>query len=202
MHAKVAGQVYGVQTTGLRFFNVFGPRQDPSSPYSGVISIFADRLLKGQKITIHGDSQQVRDFVFVDDAVRHLVAAMDKASTKGGVYNVCGGLPTSVNNLAQVLSSICGAPLGMERAPDTRSTGGYPRLARRPGGGDRRAWHAGRGRTRRRTEAHGPSPYQGDSLSGPATAVISVVDLKNADARPAPIALRAILSRLTYVRSR
>jgi len=118
MHAKVAGQVYGVPTTGLRFFNVFGPRQDPSSPYSGVISIFADRLLKGQKITIHGDSQQVRDFVFVDDAVCHLVAAMDKASTKGGVYNVCGGLPSSVNNLAQVLSSICGAPLGMERAPD------------------------------------------------------------------------------------
>nr|WP_255542474.1 NAD-dependent epimerase/dehydratase family protein [Azospirillum sp. INR13] len=63
MHARVADIVHGVPTTGFRFFNVYGPRQDPKSPYSGVISIFAGRIVRGEPITINGDGEQVRDFI-------------------------------------------------------------------------------------------------------------------------------------------
>src|SRR3954467_5906100 len=65
LHARVATHVHGVPAVGLRFFNVYGPRQDPRSPYSGVISIFCDRLRQGLPITVYGDGQQVRDFVYV-----------------------------------------------------------------------------------------------------------------------------------------
>ena len=68
--------VHGVPTTALRFFNVYGPRQDPSSPYSGVISIFADRARAGRPLTIFGDGEQTRDFVYVGDVVRAIVAAL------------------------------------------------------------------------------------------------------------------------------
>jgi UDP-glucose 4-epimerase len=81
-HALVAGQVHGVPTMGLRFFNVFGPRQDPKSPYSGVISIFCDRLSRGEPIDIFGDGSQTRDFIFVADVVAGLLAAMPAASVE------------------------------------------------------------------------------------------------------------------------
>ena len=65
LHARVAGAIHGVPTIGLRFFNLYGPRQDPLSPYSGVISIFADRLLRGEPVEILGDGEQARDFTFI-----------------------------------------------------------------------------------------------------------------------------------------
>ena len=65
LHARVAGAIHGVPTVGLRFFNLYGPRQDPSSPYLGVISIFADRLLRGEPVEIFGDGEQARDFAFI-----------------------------------------------------------------------------------------------------------------------------------------
>ena len=73
LHATVASRVHGVPTTGFRLFNVYGPGQDASSPYSGVISIFIDRILSGRPIEVHGDGESVRDFVFVKDAVRFLI---------------------------------------------------------------------------------------------------------------------------------
>lgn len=76
-HARVGAVVHAVPSFGLRFFNIYGPRQDPSSPYSGVISIFADRIARRQVIEIHGDGAQTRDFVFVADCIAHLRAAMD-----------------------------------------------------------------------------------------------------------------------------
>lgn len=108
LHARVAGLVHGVPTTGLRFFNVFGPRQDPSSPYSGVISIFCDRLRRGEGLTIFGNGMQQRDFVYVADVVRALIAAMEAPAAAAPVYNVCTGVAISILELAQTLGSLFG----------------------------------------------------------------------------------------------
>src|ERR1700677_1344253 len=78
LHANVAWNVHNVPNIGMRPFNVYGPRQDPGSPYSGVISIFFDRMRQGQPITIFGDGGQMRDFVYVGDAVKAFAAAMEK----------------------------------------------------------------------------------------------------------------------------
>ena len=132
LHAAVGWGVHGVPSFGLRFFNVYGPRQDPNSPYSGVISIFADRIARGEGVTVHGDGGQTRDFVFVADVVAHLVAAMDYlGGTRGAwVSNVCTGRETSVLELARVLGEICGLPAriahGAARAGDIRRSVGRP----------------------------------------------------------------------------
>ena len=120
LHGLVAAQAYGVPTTGLRFFNVFGPRQDPASPYSGVISIFADRIARGEEVTIFGDGGQLRDFVYVGDVVLALLAAMDALDTAAPawpVYNVCTGRAISVNELAATLGAIRGVEPRIRRAP-------------------------------------------------------------------------------------
>ncbi len=106
--AEIMGQVNGLRSCGLRFFNVFGPRQDPSSPYSGVISIFVERFLKQRGITVFGDGQQTRDFIFVGDVVRALMSAMRKTSSSAPRVNACTGKSTSLLNLISTLSSITG----------------------------------------------------------------------------------------------
>ena len=130
LHACVAGNVHGVPTAGLRFFNVFGPRQDPSSPYSGVISIFCERLRHGRRLPILGDGLQQRDFVYVADVVRALIAALEGASTDAPVYNVCTGAATSIRGLAETLAGIVGRPARLEfkppRAGDIRRSIGNP----------------------------------------------------------------------------
>jgi UDP-glucose 4-epimerase len=107
LHAAVGWGVHGVPSFGMRFFNVYGPRQDPASPYSGVISIFADRVAQGLPVTVHGDGGQTRDFVFVADVVAHLRAAMRKLTDAPGAYvsNVCTGIETSVLMLAKALGA-------------------------------------------------------------------------------------------------
>lgn len=127
LHGRVASGVHGVPTIGLRFFNVFGPRQDPSSPYSGVISVFADRVLDGRELTIFGDGEQSRDFIYVGDVVRCACAAMIGAGAYGPeVYNVCTGRPTSVRSLAETISALSGtAPrlrFEVPRAGDIRAS--------------------------------------------------------------------------------
>ncbi len=136
LHAAVAAGVHGVPTTGFRFFNVYGPRQDPSSPYSGVISIFAARIGAGQGITIHGDGGQVRDFVYVADVVKHLLAGlatMRRAAPAARVFNVCTGQATSVSGLARTLFTVIGHDVpvahGPARAGDIRSSVGNPAAA-------------------------------------------------------------------------
>ena len=108
LHARVGWQVHGVPTLGLRFFNIYGPRQDPASPYSGVVSIFAARIAAGETLTIHGEGTQTRDFVFVADAVAHLIGAMRHLAEAGGceVLNVCTGHGTSVLELAHTLGRL------------------------------------------------------------------------------------------------
>ncbi len=108
LHAQVAWEVYRVPTVGLRFFNVYGPRQNPSSPYSGVISRFCNRLLRGETIDVFGDGQQTRDFVFVADVVRALRAAMSARIERPAIFNVCSGTPISVLALARLVGQLCG----------------------------------------------------------------------------------------------
>lgn len=118
LHARVAGVVHGVPSLGLRFFNVYGPRQDPRSPYSGVISIFCERLVRGQPVLLHGDGRQTRDFVFVADVVAALLAAMPAATTAAPVFNVCTGQPTSLLELVETIGRVCGmAPRAEHAAP-------------------------------------------------------------------------------------
>ena len=100
--------VHGVPTTALRFFNVYGPRQDPSSPYSGVISIFADRARAGRPLVIFGDGAQTRDFVYVGDVVRAISAALRDHSREWIVANVGTGCEITVNELARTIVELCG----------------------------------------------------------------------------------------------
>lgn len=108
LHAKVAGLIHKIPTIGFRFFNVYGTRQSGSSPYSGVISIFAEKIYRGQSITIYGDGNQVRDFVYVEDVVDCLIAGIAHASTTAPVYNVCTGRATSIYRLAQIIGETLG----------------------------------------------------------------------------------------------
>ena len=119
LHAAIGWQVHKIPSFGLRFFNVYGPRQDPASPYSGVISIFADRIARGLPITLHGDGAQTRDFVYVADVVVHLLAAMAHLAAAPGAYvcNVCTGQETSVRALAETLGQICGIPSEIDHGP-------------------------------------------------------------------------------------
>ena len=136
LHAAVGWGVHGVPSFGLRFFNVYGPRQDPGSPYSGVISIFADRARRGAPVTVHGDGGQTRDFVYVADVVVHLMAAMVFLAAEPGAFvcNVCTGRETSVLALAETLSRLCRTNAtvahGPARAGDIRRSVGSPARAR------------------------------------------------------------------------
>ncbi len=133
-HARVASLEHGVPTAGMRFFNVYGPRQDPSSPYSGVISIFVDHLLRAESLVIFGDGQQTRDFVYVGDVVRFLRAGMVHADLTSAVFNVCTGQSITVNQLARTLMSITRKEVSIIRQPsrkgDIRISIGDPSYAK------------------------------------------------------------------------
>lgn len=132
-HARVAHLVHGVPTTGLRFFNVYGPRQDPKSPYSGVISIFANKIINNETVNIYGNGEQTRDFIFVLDVVEFLMVAMKKNNRHHYVYNVCTGKQTSVKQVATTLISLCHSTSTIEykagRAGDIRTSIGNPSKA-------------------------------------------------------------------------
>ncbi len=139
LHARVAAEVHGVPTVGFRFFNVYGPRQDPSSPYSGVISLFAARVAAGRPISVHGDGGQTRDFVFVADVVAHLLAGMASAERAdrpmASVFNVCTGRATRILDLAGQVARAFGLnrdpvlEFGPARTGDIRASLGDPAAA-------------------------------------------------------------------------
>lgn len=139
LHGRVAALVHGVPTAGFRFFNVFGPRQDPSSPYSGVISIFVDRISRGEVVTAFGDGEQCRDFVYVADVVDALNKGMEWLSSARGatsnVFNVCTGKITSINQLAKIIAGVMGRDLDLRHGPartgDIRLSLGDPSKAAR-----------------------------------------------------------------------
>jgi UDP-glucose 4-epimerase len=102
---------HGLEPVILRFFNIYGPRQDPSSPYSGVISIFSERAQKKLPITVYGDGEQTRDFVYVNDLVKVLVQAVSEPEPINEPVNVGFNRSTSVNELAATLSELLGRSL-------------------------------------------------------------------------------------------
>jgi nucleoside-diphosphate-sugar epimerase len=104
-YARLFFQLYGLETVSLRYFNVFGPRQDPMSPYSGVISRFISALANGRRPTIYGDGEQTRDFTYVANVVDAALRACETPGIAGKVINVATGQRISVN---QLLETLCG----------------------------------------------------------------------------------------------
>jgi len=102
--------LYGLETVSLRYFNVFGPRQDPSSPYSGVISIFANCLQHGRQPAIYGDGEQTRDFVYVSDVVEANMRAATAPAAPGSAINVATGGTITINDLLQTICRIKNRP--------------------------------------------------------------------------------------------
>jgi UDP-glucose 4-epimerase len=109
--------VHGVEATAFRFFNVYGPRQDPASPYSGVISIFADRAMAGAELMIFGDGEQTRDFIYVGDIARAVVTACGSDVGDRAVINLGTGTETSVNELARVVVDLCKSTSTLSHVP-------------------------------------------------------------------------------------
>jgi nucleoside-diphosphate-sugar epimerase len=107
-YGQVFTRVYGLETITLRYFNVFGPRQDPSSQYSGVISRFISALLKNEQPVIYGDGEQSRDFTYIDNVVSANLKAAETSKGIGQIINVANGERITLNELLQVLISLFG----------------------------------------------------------------------------------------------
>jgi UDP-glucose 4-epimerase len=125
-YASVFHSCFGLEAVSLRFFNVFGPRQDPSSPYSGVISVFLKCLLERRSPTIHGDGEQSRDFTFVEDVAELVMKAADTDGVAGQVYNAGNGNRYTLNFVWETLQKLGGVSLpadyGPPRAGDVRDS--------------------------------------------------------------------------------
>ncbi len=133
-YARLFHSLYGLDTVSLRFFNVFGPRQDPSSPYSGVISLFTSALSEGRPPTIHGDGRQTRDFTFVSDVASGVITAATATGVSGKVINLAPGGRVSINSLYHVLQELIGSDVtpiyGPPREGDVRNSQAANLLAR------------------------------------------------------------------------
>lgn len=117
-YIRVYARTMGLDGVSLRYFNVFGPRQDPSSPYSGVISLFAKLMARGDRPVIYGDGGQTRDFTYVANVVRANLLALDAAAPLGGeVYNVGTGLQVSLLDLVAAINRALGTDLMPEFRP-------------------------------------------------------------------------------------
>jgi UDP-glucose 4-epimerase len=125
-YCGVYDRLYGLETVCLRYFNVYGPRQDPASPYSGVISIFAKRMLNGLVPLVHGDGLQTRDFVSVYDVVAANMLAHQVESARGQVYNIGSGRRSSLMDLLTALNAVLSSDIQAEfveaRAGDVRDS--------------------------------------------------------------------------------
>ena len=102
-YMRLFTEVYDLPTISLRFFNVYGPRADPENEYSLVISKFLKQKQEGKHLTIYGDGEQSRDFVYVDDVVDALIAAMEKGSVKSEEINICSGERITINKIADLI---------------------------------------------------------------------------------------------------
>jgi nucleoside-diphosphate-sugar epimerase len=125
-YARVFSNCFGLETVALRFFNVYGPRQDPSSPYSGVISIFMKCLLKRTSPTIYGDGEQSRDFTYVEDVAELCIKAANASGAPGRVFNAGNGNRYTLNQVWKTLQEIEGVEIaanyGPPRAGDVRDS--------------------------------------------------------------------------------
>ena len=115
-YMRMFTSLYGLETVTIRYFNVFGPRQDPSSPYSGVISVFTRALLENRSPTIHGDGQQTRDFTYIANVVDGVLRACT-ADASGMVINVATGSRISLNELFRTLRDLIGSTVNASYGP-------------------------------------------------------------------------------------
>lgn len=133
IYADLYTRAFGLEVVGLRYFNVFGPRQNPNSVYAAAVPIFIRRLLNGQPMTIYGDGLQTRDMVYVGDVVRANLLAAQAPGAPGQAFNVCTGIELTVRDLTNMLLELIpGAPqtqYAPPRAGDIYKSVGNPRLA-------------------------------------------------------------------------
>jgi Nucleoside-diphosphate-sugar epimerases len=125
-YCRLYHDLYGLETVSLRYFNVFGPLQDPGSEYSAVIPKFINRLLAGERLTVYGDGEQSRDFTYIDNVVDANLLALSTAEGAGKVFNIGCGERISLNQLIQKLGSIMGVSPAVDylapRAGDVRDS--------------------------------------------------------------------------------
>jgi nucleoside-diphosphate-sugar epimerase len=125
-YLRLFTRLYGLETVSIRYFNVFGPRQDPGSPYSGVISLFIKWLIAGERPTIHGDGEQTRDFTYVANVVDGVLRACEAPGASGEAINVATESRISLNTLLGTLQRIVGTNLepiyGPARVGDVRDS--------------------------------------------------------------------------------
>jgi nucleoside-diphosphate-sugar epimerase len=117
LYAQTFGRCYGLENVCLRYFNIFGPRQDPDSPYSGVLSRFALAFLEEQQPVVYGDGEQTRDFTYVENAVQANLLACEAPSASGAVFNVGTGDRVSLNQALQCFQRISGKRLQAKYEP-------------------------------------------------------------------------------------
>jgi nucleoside-diphosphate-sugar epimerase len=110
-YCQMFTRLYGFETVVIRYFNVFGPRQDPGSPYSGVISLFATALIEGKQPIIYGDGEQTRDFTYVANVVDGVLRACEAPKAAGEAINVACGTRISLNELLRVMNTVVGTDL-------------------------------------------------------------------------------------------
>jgi nucleoside-diphosphate-sugar epimerase len=117
LYAQTFGRCYGLENASLRYFNIFGPRQDPSSPYSGVLAKFCTAFLEDTQPVVFGDGEQTRDFTFVENAVQANLLACEAPNVSGKVFNVGTGGRTSLNDVLRALAKITGKTLAAKYEP-------------------------------------------------------------------------------------
>jgi UDP-glucose 4-epimerase len=134
-YLRIFAELYGLETLTLRYFNVFGPRQDPGSPYSGVISLFTTALLAGKTPTVYGDGRQTRDFTYIDNVVDGNLRALKASGLRGQSVNLATGTSVSLRQLLTALARETGgssrAKYAPARAGDIRHSLADVRAARR-----------------------------------------------------------------------
>lgn len=134
LYARVFGRVYGLESASVRYFNVFGPRQDPTSQYSGVLSRFMLAVIKGDPVTIYGDGEQSRDFTYVDNVVDETLRACEAGGASGKVFNGGTGARITLNQVVKQLEKIVGKKILVKyeapRAGDIRDSQADISLAR------------------------------------------------------------------------
>lgn len=117
LYGQTFGRCYGLENVSLRYFNIFGPRQDPSSPYSGVLAKFCTAFLEETQPVVFGDGEQTRDFTYVDNAVQANLLACEAPNVSGKVFNVGCAARISLNEVLRALAKITGKPLEAKYEP-------------------------------------------------------------------------------------
>ncbi|MBL8880497.1 MAG: SDR family oxidoreductase [Phycisphaerales bacterium] len=113
-YGRVFSQVYGLECVSLRYFNVFGPRQDPNNAYAAVIPAFVSRMLRGERPIIFGDGEQSRDFCFIDNVVQANMLAAEAPGVQGETVNIACGQQTTLNQIVEMLNKLLGTSLSPE----------------------------------------------------------------------------------------